>query len=135
MAKPKVSKEDYQKDVGDLARKILNSVELAHIDIFDTLKGQDRINFLKHCSEVVSSEWFEKIYSNLYFPLIMKAATEAESFDEVTFNRASAAGIEMVRKFYQKYDRLYSLEFEKDKEGFDPNMPFDKVDVEQFYRK
>jgi hypothetical protein len=118
MAKPKPTKEDYQRDVLDLSRKILEGVQLRDITWVESLEGQDRINFLVFCTNIVSNPFFEKVFAMLYFPQVEASALRAENYDIVSFHRATANGISLTREFFMKYDRQYKEEFEKDPEKF-----------------
>lgn len=127
MPRKDFNKQDYQDDSLDLFRKILNGVQLSDIKSFDELSGQDRVDFLRYASTVVSSPWFEKVFSSLYFPHIMHAATQAENYDVVTFNRATGNGVKLVQEFFSKYNRKYINEFESEVEKPDGNKSFNSV--------
>jgi len=121
------TKEEFQSDVLDLTRKILSGVQLKEIDWADSLKGQARIDFLKYCSIVASHPVFEQIFSMLFYPHIEEAAIRAENYDIVSFHRATANGVSLVREFFVKYSKTYTEEFEKDPEKFDPQKAFEPV--------
>ena len=127
--KEKHDKEKYQETVLDLFRSVLNSVQLKDIDFDKKLKGQDRIDFLKYCDYVYTSNYFEIIISNIYYPLILYAAKNAENYDVVTFNRATANGVQLIKDFFSTRSQQYQTEFlekpEKPTEGklFEPVGP------------
>jgi len=118
---------DYKSDILDLQRKILDGVQLKDIDWADKLKGQERINFLKFCAQVVDNQYFEQIISMMYFPQIMAAANRAENYEIVSFHRATANGISLVKEFFQKYARQYEIELEGREEKFDKSKAFEPL--------
>lgn len=133
MAKSKSTnpKDQHQSDVLDLFRKIIGGVQLQDVTWADELEGQDRINFLRFCTNVYSDPFFSKVISCLYFPHIMYGVTKAENYEVVTFNRATANGISIVEEFFKKYHLKYKEEFEKNPEQFaeseDANKAFTPV--------
>ena len=128
--------EEYQKYTLDLLRKILDGVELNEIDFADHYRGEERLKFLRYCATVVENPFFEVLFSSLYSPHLIYAATKAENYDVVSFNRATANGIEFVKSYFKKYAAQYKEEFEKEEEKFDETRPFESVvDKEQFFRR
>jgi|WetSurMetagenome_2_1015567.scaffolds.fasta_scaffold611624_2 hypothetical protein len=129
MKKKDFDKEEYESDVLDLLRKMLNGIQLKDIDFDKKLKGQERINFLKYCDEVFSSDYFEMIISNIYYPSLLYAAQKSENYDEVTFNRATANGTALVKEYFRSRSQQYQIEFvlppDKPTEGklFEPVGP------------
>lgn len=127
MKQKEFKKEEYQDDVLDLHRKILKGVQLGDIDFVDKLTGNERTEFLKYCSMVASSQWFEKVFSVLYWPHIVEAGSRSENYDIVTFNRATANGIGLTKEFFEKNHRLYNRETGQDKEEFDDRKSFEPL--------
>jgi hypothetical protein len=127
--KTKLTEEEYQSEVLDIHRKLLGGVQLINIDFPTKLTGEDRLKFLKFCSMVANDEWFEKIFSALHWPHIEYAATKAPDYNVVTFNRATANGISLVKEFFQKYSRVYTNEYMKNDDEFDRTKPFEPLNL------
>ncbi len=126
--KPKeFKKEEYQDDVLDLHRKILKGVQLGDIDFVKNLTGNERTEFLKYCAMVASSQWFEKVFSALYWPHIVEAGSRSENYDIVTFNRATANGIGLAKSFFEDNYKLYNRETGQDNEDFDERKSFEPL--------
>lgn len=132
--KDQPDKEDYQSEVLDIQRKVLKGVVLKDINWPDKLKGQDRVDFLRFCSETVSNQFFDQIFSCLYFPQVMYAANMAENYDVVSFNRATANGISLAKEFFQKYARQFEIEFGNKPETESPHAAFESVTEENFLK-
>lgn len=126
-SKKPLSKDEYQNEVLRLLREILSGVQLSDIDFPEHLQGDERLDFLKYCSMVTSSPWFEKIFSALYWPHIVSAGLKAPNYDIVTFNRGTGNGIAFAQEFFEKYNNTYIKEFEKDKEEVDEHSAFQRV--------
>ena len=133
MKKEQPTKEDYDSDILDLQRKILKGVQIKNVKYLEILSGQDRIEFLRYCSEMVGSKWFPLIFPELFFAQLL-ASANAENYDEVCFHRATINGIKLVKDFFEKYERQYKEEFEKEESKHDPNKAFESVSSEQFYK-
>lgn len=130
----KFDKEKHQSAILDLFRKAIEGVQLDGIKT-EQLEGEQRLEFLKYCSEVASSPYFEQVMKELFVPQIMAAANTAENYDIVTFHRATANGISLVREFFQKQNRRYHEEFEpEENKGFDKTKPFDTSEADQFFK-
>lgn len=136
--KEKFDKEKHQSAVLDLFRKAVEGVQLEDVAALEKLEGQERLDFLKFCSEVVSSPFFDQIFRSLYWPHILAGTTKAENYDIVTFHRATANGVSLVKEYFQKQARRYAEEFEKDRgSGFQSDKPFESVteeDPDKFFK-
>lgn len=127
MKKKQFDKEEYQSDVLDLLRKILDGLQLKNIDFDKKLEGQERINFLKFCDQTFQNPFFEQIIANVVYPSLMMAAKVAENYDIVTFNRSTANGASLVREFFQIRSKQYQIEYLTPKEQIDPQKSFEPV--------
>lgn len=120
-------KEAFEGDVLDLFRKVIGVVKLSDIKEFDSLRGNDRIEFLKFCNTAYSNKYFVQITKQIAFDCALNAALSTRNFDEVLVNRAEASGVKLVEDFFEKYHNKYIDEFETEKEEIDERAPFQSV--------
>lgn len=120
-------KEAFDGDLLDLFRKVVGTIKLSDIKEFDSLRGEDRLEFLRFCSTVYSNKYFAPVMKQLIFDCTLNAALSTRNFDEVLVNRAEANGVKLVEDFFAKYNKKYIDEFETEKEVIDERAPFTSV--------
>lgn len=127
MKKKAFNKEVFDGDVLELYRTAVGTIKLSDIKEFDSLRGNDRLEFLKFCSMVYSNVYFLQVMKQIIFDCTLNAALTTRTFDEVLVNRAEANGVKLVEDFFAKYNNKYIDEFETEKEVIDERSPFNSV--------
>lgn len=121
------SKENLQQKVLELIREILGGITLASIKHAESLEGQERLEFCKYAFFVCRSPHFKTLMESIYYGQVMFTALKASNYDEVSFGRATANGIKLMKEFFEKYANEYETNYLQPKERFDPNKAFASV--------
>ncbi len=121
-----MTKDEHQQGVQLLLQEQLKGISLDQITELDKLEGKKHRDFCKYAFTTYNNPFFKEIVKSLVYAQVLFSVNYAESYDTVTFGRATVNGVSLMEELFAKYAREYESKYLPPSEKFDKHSLISK---------